>query len=59
MSHLARLHEDWPRQPQASRLDICAKLLNLARDADNAGLKVTAEHLIHLANVVLEEPQFG
>jgi hypothetical protein len=38
-----------------SPLMMCDRLLTLAKDADRAGFAVTAEHLLHLAHVVLDE----
>jgi hypothetical protein len=34
---------------------MCDRLLTLAKDADEAGFAVTAEHLLHLAHAVLDE----
>jgi len=36
---------------------MCDRLLTLAEDAGRAGFQVTAEHLLHLAYSVLEEPR--
>ncbi len=38
-----------------SPLMMCDRLLTLAQDADRAGFAITAEHLLHLAHVVLDE----
>jgi hypothetical protein len=38
-----------------SPLVLCDRLLTLAQDADRAGCAVTAEQLLHLAHVVLDE----
>lgn len=38
-----------------SPLILCDRLLALAQDADRAGYAITAEHLLHLAHVVLDE----
>jgi hypothetical protein len=43
------------RSPSPSPLVLCDRLITLAQDADRAGFAVTAEHLVHLAHVVLEE----
>jgi hypothetical protein len=37
-----------------SPLVLCDRLLSLAQDADRAGLRGAAEHLLELADVVLE-----
>ncbi len=42
--------------PPASPLVLCDRLITLAQDAERAGCAVTAEHLVHLAHTVLEEP---
>ena len=41
--------------PLPSALLLSDRLLRLAQDADRAGCAVTAEHLLHLAHMVLEE----
>ncbi|HEX3347985.1 MAG TPA: hypothetical protein VHS58_07790 [Acetobacteraceae bacterium] len=38
-----------------SPLVLCDRLLTLAQDADRAGYSFTAEQLLHLAHVVLDE----
>jgi hypothetical protein len=38
-----------------SPLVLSDRLISLAQDADRAGYAVTAEHLVHLAHIVLEE----
>ena len=38
-----------------SPLVLCDRLLTLAQDAARAGCAITAEHLLHLAHVVLDE----
>ncbi len=45
-----------PRCPP-SPLIMCDRLLSLAQDAERAGLSVTAEHLLHLAHAVFDEPE--
>lgn len=45
-----------PPPPLASPLILCDRLIALAQDADRAGFAITAEHLIHLAEAVFEEP---
>ncbi len=42
--------------PTASPLILCDRLISLAQDADRAGFAVTAEHLVHLAQAMFEEP---
>lgn len=39
-----------------SPLMLSDRLLRLAQDADTAGLRVTAEHLLALAEDVLDQP---
>jgi hypothetical protein len=56
MSHIRRLREP-PPTPQSSPLVLCDRLLTLAKDADRAGFAITAEHLVHLAHSVFEEPR--
>jgi hypothetical protein len=46
-----------PLPVRPSPLVICDRLLTLAEDADRAGFSVTAEHLLHLAYNVFEEPR--
>lgn len=46
-----------PRPYVTSPLLICDRLLRLAEDADRAGLPVTAEHLLFLANTMFETEQ--
>jgi hypothetical protein len=55
MSHLRDPRETVP-VPPASPLVMCDRLLALAKDADRSGFSITAEHLLHLAFSVLEEP---
>ncbi len=45
-----------PRPLIPSPLVLCDRLLTLAQDADRAGFIITAEHLLHLAHVVFDEP---
>ena len=44
-------------QKAASPLVLCDRLITLAQDADRAGFAVTAEHLVHLAHSMFEEPR--
>jgi hypothetical protein len=41
---------------QVSPLMLCDRLLTLARDADRAGLRRAAEHLLMLVSEVLDPP---
>ncbi len=49
------LRQELPTPPTPSPLVLCDRLISLAQDADRAGFSVTAEHLVHLAHIVLEE----
>ena len=40
--------------PTISPLLLCDRLLTLAKDADSAGLRGTAEHLLELVSEVLD-----
>jgi hypothetical protein len=52
-SHIDRL----PRFPSSSiTFELVERLINLAADAKDAGFPVAAEHLIHLADQVLDRP---
>ncbi len=44
-----------PPTPPPSPLVLSDRLISLAQDADRAGYAVTADHLVHLAHIVLEE----
>lgn len=46
-----------PPRPAVSVLMLSDKLLTLAEEADHAGMRVAAEHLLYLAHYVLEEPE--
>lgn len=50
------LADQIPPHP-ASPLVICDRLLALAQEAGRAGFAVTAEHLLHLADQVFDEPR--
>jgi hypothetical protein len=43
-------------RPLVDRLTLAERLINLAADAGDAGFPVAAEHLIHLADQVLDRP---
>lgn len=49
-------HFDGLPHPLMSPLTLAERLINLAADASNANLPVAAEHLIHLADQVLDRP---
>jgi hypothetical protein len=52
-SHIDRL----PCSPPSSlAFELVERLINLAADANDAGYPVAAEHLIHLADQVLDRP---
>ena len=46
-----------PEHAAFSPLMLSDRLLTLAEDADRAGFRLTAEHLLTLAEDVLDEPQ--
>lgn len=54
MSHFSRIAPSDP--PAASPLLLSDRLLTLAQDADRAGYRVVAEHLLYLASDVLDPP---
>jgi hypothetical protein len=43
-----------PAAPAISPLVLCDRLLTLARDADSAGMRGAAEHMLDLVSEVLE-----
>jgi hypothetical protein len=43
-------------RPVVDRLTLAERLIKLAADAGDAGFPVAAEHLIHLADQVLDRP---
>ena len=43
-------------KPAFSPLLLSDRLLTLAEDADKAGYRITAEHLLSLASEVLDQP---
>ena len=49
-------HGTTAAQQAFSPLVLCDNLLSLARDADRAGLRATADRLLDLATSVLDEP---
>lgn len=55
MAYLSRIVPQ--EQPAFSPLILSDRLLTLAQDADRAGYRIAAEHLLFLAEEVLEEPQ--
>jgi len=42
--------------PSSLTFELAVRMINLAADANDAGLPVAAEHLIHLAYQVLDRP---
>ena len=44
------------QEPAFSPLMLSDRLLTLAEDADRAGYRVAAEHLLYLASEVLDNP---
>lgn len=55
MAYLSRIIPE--RHPAFSPLVLSDRLLTLAQDADRAGYRIAAEHLLFLAEEVLEKPQ--
>jgi hypothetical protein len=55
MPSLARVTPS--EQPAFSPLVLSDRLLTLAEDADRAGYRLAAEHLLFLAEDVLDQPQ--
>ncbi len=54
MTYMTRIvHET---KPAFSPLLLSDRLLTLAEDADKAGYRITAEHLLSLASEVLDQP---
>jgi hypothetical protein len=54
MTYMTRIvHET---KPVFSPLLLSDRLLTLAEDADKAGYRITAEHLLSLASEVLDQP---
>jgi hypothetical protein len=49
-------HIDGLLRPLTRPLTLAERLINLAADARDAGFPVAAEHLIHLADQVLDRP---
>jgi hypothetical protein len=47
-------HIDGPLRPLTSPLTLVERLINLAADSRDAGYPVEAEHLIYLADQVLD-----
>ena len=54
MMHVS--HIDGPLRPPPCPLTLAERLISLAADARSAGFTVAAEHLIHLADQVLDRP---
>ena len=49
-------HNDGLLRPPPCALTLAERLISLAADASSAGFTVAAEHLIHLADQVLDRP---
>jgi hypothetical protein len=49
-------HIDGLARPLIGPLTLAERLIDLAADAGDAGFPVAAEHLIHLADQVLDRP---
>jgi len=54
MTYMPRISLD--TKPAFSPLLLSDRLLTLAEDADKAGYRIAAEHLLSLASDVLDEP---
>ena len=54
MAYMTRIVPE--NQPAFSPLLLSDRLLTLAEDADRAGYRIAAEHLLYLASEVLDEP---
>lgn len=54
MTYMPRMLTE--EQPAFSPLLLSDRLLTLAEDADRAGYRITAEHLLSLASEVLDQP---
>jgi hypothetical protein len=52
---MLRLTPRAPSSPPASPLVLCDRLITLAEDADRAGLKTTAAHLVELIEEMFAE----
>jgi hypothetical protein len=56
LTHLSHIAPSATATPPISPLMLSDHLLRLAEEADSAGLRGTAEHLVDLASEVLDEP---
>jgi len=57
---MLRLTPRIPSPPPASPLVLCDRLISLAEDADRAGLKTTASHLVDLIEgMFAEQPRLN
>ncbi|HUB12063.1 MAG TPA: hypothetical protein VMB34_08905 [Acetobacteraceae bacterium] len=54
MTYMTRIVPE--TKPVFSPLLLSDRLLTLAEDADRAGYRIAAEHLLYLASEVLDEP---
>jgi len=55
MTYMSRVVPE--TKPAFSPLLLSDRLLTLAEDADKAGFRIAAEHLLYLASEVLDEPE--
>ena len=55
MTYMTRIASE--TKPAFSPLLLSDRLLTLAEDADKAGYRITAEHLLSLASEVLDQPE--
>jgi len=54
MAYMSRIVPE--TKPAFSPLLLSDRLLTLAEDADKAGYRIAAEHLLYLASEVLDQP---
>jgi hypothetical protein len=52
---MLRIDPRVPSSPTASPLVLCDRLISLAEDAERAGLRTTAAHLVELIEEIFEE----
>lgn len=55
MTYMSRIAGQFESKP--SPLMLSDRLLRLAEDADRGGFRVAAEHLLHMAVQMLDDPQ--
>ncbi len=56
MTDLSHIAESTSASPPISPMMLSDQLLRIAKEADSAGLRRTAEYLLDLASEVLDEP---